>query len=377
MSRYYAVGDGVPDIRELMKREVFAERNPRCDDHFDKSRPCAADEYGVSDLYAVLDSWLMSGAPSWRDGKYPFTFMVQGASGNGNIGLVDTANTVTQIQVLEGFMPLPELVDVDAGAEAGAFILVPDPGAADPRGFNPLVANTQLPYGGRITMQLEELSRQSFTDRRGRRHHIEFNTELVRDPGGPNAMMRITPVVPEDGIFTFTHPITDITRLTVQFLNPDEPLRLPADTVRGMRFEVSPGGANLPPLGTLIVTGPQQTGDGSPLDFGSLLMPGDRIYFEGVEFDRTAAPIAASGMPIGQLELYLNRPDGLFAGDFMKYSNLNSNQFTLDPMVSGIAVAPGPLALRSVPVLRIAKNRVRVSLRIRRVIKGITNYIAP
>jgi len=364
MSRYDTLGDGRPNIRELMKREVYADRDQSCISLF-------SEKYLPSDVFAVLDSWLLSQAPSWREGRYPFTFMPQGVSGDGNVGLAEPANRVTAIQVLDGVIPLPNLIDVDAGAVADTFALVPDPGVLDPRGANPLLANTQVPYGGRITLQLEELSRQAFSDRKHRRHHFEFETEMIGNPGEPNTMLRIIPVIPEEGIYTFMKPITDITRLTLRFFGPDEPLRFPVDTVYGMRFEVSPGGANLPPLGTLVVTGPTQAGDGSPINFLSLLTPGDRIYFEGVEFDHAAAPFAGAGMAVSQLEAYLNKPDGLFVGDFGKYADLSATQFTTDPLVSGLALAPGvlPVAPGSKPVLRIAKNRVRLTVRIQHMVR--------
>ena len=370
--RYGFGGPAEPDVRELLKREAFMARNSRCDTHFEKSRPCAAGDFGTSDQYFVADSWLLKSAPRWNHGEFPFTMMIQGASGDGGIGIHDMMDTVIQIQVFEAHMGLPELVDVDAGEYSSVFTLAADPGASDPRGANPVTsANSQLPHGGRVTLYLKEVGKQAFLDRRTRRHHFEFNAAVVGTPGEPNAMMRLTPV---NELYTFTQPIRDITNLSLCFYNPDEPMRLPADTVVGVTFSTSAGGAGLPAIQTLIVNGPSTTGDGRTLDFGDLLVPGDRIYFENIAIDTAAA----GAERLSALQNYLMKSDGLFVGNFPGYANLSAQQFTLDPLPTVPALAGGStIPLTATATLRIAKNRLRMSFRARRVVEGVTNYIDP
>lgn len=372
-----------PDVHEMMKWQAFSGRNPRCDTHFEKSRPCPDDKFGVSDIVAVMDSWLLSSPPDWKTGKFPFTFAIGQQSGKGNVGVFDTIHNVIQIQVGEGFMAIPELVDIDSNNNVSGFSLAPSPGTSDPRtGDNPLTSgNTQLPFGGRITMYLKEVGKQAYSDRNSRNHHIEFDTEIVGSSDEPNAFMRLTPV---NELYTFTQPIQDISQLTLEFYNPDETVRFPVDTLWNITLSMSPGGANMPPLNTLILNAPSITGDNRDLDFSQILDPGDRIFIEGLEIDTSVDEFSV----LGSMQRYINKKEGLFIGNYLAYPGLEPNQITLDPLpninttiANNIRANPdyasGVIKLSKNGVLRIAKNRMRIPFRMRRVLGKTTNYIDP
>lgn len=347
------------DVHEALKANVFGARNPRCDDHFEKSRPCPGGVYGVSDHHLVLDSALVAdGYPGDRErGVYRFNFMVQGDGRPGVVATWSEIVTVTQIQVFPFCLALPELLDLPTSFSG--LTLTSNPGSDDPRADTDPVGGLRSqvsPNCGRVVMELVELGSQSVHDYRGR-HHFEFTSELLGDPASPGARMRLTPVM---DTYTFTEPIKDIHGLTLRFRASEKELRFPLDRIEGVRLQT--GGA-----GQLLVLAPATVMSSGPIDFSQLLLPGDRVYLEGVDINPDDFTSAAS------LTAYLNRPEGLFVG-----ANVNTSDFDLDPSVNPAGLgANAAIASRSPLTLRIAKNRMRVPLRVRGVVDRLTNYIAP
>lgn len=347
-----------PNTHELLKSIAFGSYNPACDDHFEKPRPCPNEVYGISDQYAVMDSRLAARPLQVNNGRFRFEFAVQGTSRDQVVGISDLVNTVIQIQVYPFCIAAPLLVDVDRNPFPSAMTLAPNTGAVDPRQSDPVEGlNSQLAHCARVTLFIQELGRQCHQDVEGRRHHFEFTASVVGTVGEPGTRMMLTPV---NDIFTFTEPIQDIHGLTMQFLTPDEELRLPPDEIRGVSFATNA-------FGFIEVTVPDRLPDGGAIDMTTLVLPGDRIYFDNVSFDVSVFPSARA------LSDYLTSSDGLFVGN-----GPTATTFTLDPNVTptGIGVNTS-LPSSTTPALRIAKNRMRAPFRFRRIVDRLTNYIAP
>lgn len=348
---------GGVDVHEAQKGVVFEERDPRCDSHFEKNRPCPSAVYGVSDQHIVLDS-AMARENRSSSGRYGFNIAPQ-RTGDGHIlGVHDTLDTIIQIQVFEFCMPLPLLNDIDASG-GDSLTLTPAAGAFNPRADDDPVGGlrSQLAHCPRVTMHIPEISAQSFYDFKGRRHHFEFDAAVDGTLGEPGARLRLTPV---NSVFVFTKPLKDLHDLSLQFYGPDEPLRFPPDEFRH-GVSLATNGA-----GVLVVTVPASY-EGAAVDLTALLVAGDRIFFDGITSD--PAVVAANG----EFDSYLNRADGLYVG-----TTITANTFTTDPTiaVAGVGINTA-LASSTAITLRIPKHRMRLPMRFRKVVPELTNYIAP
>ena len=157
----------------------------------------------------------------------------------------------------------------------------------------------------------------------------------------------LTPLSGERGLFTFVEPIRDVHTLTVRFRGVDRPLILPADA-----FKATPS---------------VDTGDllfaWSALSIGSAtampaLTAADRIYIRDFGSDAGDA-----------FNSYVNRADGHLVADVTA-----GTSFRLNPNFTGLTLTPTAGSLVTVTV---AKNRVRVNLRVRSIVGRLTNYISP
>lgn len=386
------------DVHELLKREAFGSSGGDCDDHFEKNRPCPADIHGVSDQYITLDSFSKVQSSDMANGVLEFNFMVQGVTGDQVIGVRDRIDTVISVQMGSFAMPilqevpyvlLPQPLITPSGANRLILrqnndnitfpfspTLVPDNqystyystnyansfSTATPWFNNPY---SQTPYCGHFTVQLREAGLQSFSDREGARHHFEYTlaafTTETRNPNMLSAM-------PLNGsawdTFIFTDPLKDVHGLTLVFRNPDEPLHFQPDVFYAAQME----------------------GDGDP--FGPFLRirepnhglaMGDRVFLRGFN----------SGSSV--LDAYVNRREGhVVAG--------NPNAIAIGPgVLLSEAPAPGPypdffwldptinIADLSMPVpnlpqtltVYIAKRRMRIPMKLRRVVGRLTQYMGP
>lgn len=339
---------------ETYKQIAYESKTPQCDTHFAKSRPCPSNIWGVSDVYAVLDSAAadLSGSNPAK-GIYRFNFNVTMSGSSHAIGFLRVLETVTEIEMGRTCMGTPVPLDIDATAPG--LTLVADPGPVDPRLSTDPVAGLLSPLGscGRITVLLAEVSSQCFLDYKGRQHHFECEGELVGTAGQPATRMELTPV---DSRFIFTQPIDSIHGLTLQFFSPDWPVAFNPDVIPNIVLTVDG-------LGNVIVNVPSSLPCGNPIDLTTFLVPGDHVHLDGVNITTPGAPAALSS--------YLTRPAGLFVG-----ATVTALTFGLDPAV-GTGLGATTLASSTPITLRIEKNRLRMPLRFRTVIPELTNYISP
>jgi hypothetical protein len=350
------------DVHEILKREAFAASAASCDNHFEKNRPCPSDTYGVSDHYIVLDSQQKVETSRTWQGEFQFNMMVQGTTGDQVIGIKDRAETIIGITATKFCIPLLPLDDfVPATLIAGNPALVTLGLAANgalPAGDNVVNAQSQVPFCGRVTVFLREIGLQSFSDVDRRRHHFEFQAEVA--PDGRSIVL--DPII-RFRDFWFTEPIQDIHGLTACFFNPNDQLRFPPDVF----YEVA-----------------VQSDAGSLLEFTATapnglinLAVGDRVYVKGF----AAAGAAAD---TGILDAYVGRADGhiVGAGGFVLSADGRTVTFRLNPDVSlagpPVLYPPSTPITSTTPVrICVAKNRVRIPLRLRGIVQRLTNYAAP
>lgn len=370
------------DVKELLKNEAFASNEPACDDHFDKNRPCPDAIHGVSDQYIVLDTFNKLPMSNIAQGEFQWNFMVQGVTGDEVVGVHDKIDTVIEVQIGSFSIPILEevpykLTPQPAAVPTGRNVLVliqNNNHAAAP--FNPLLLPTQyplpvptqtpwvdnpysqVPFGNRMTVQLKEAGLQSYSDRNGARHHFEFNLVYLAGIAARNPNMLTA--LPINGTqwdtFTFTEPLKDVHGLTLVFRNPDAPISFLPDCYYDV--DVSSDGAAAPgPFLRFTVNNHQ-------------LLVGDRIYVSGLKTG------------VGALDKYVNRPEGHVASGDPALPPLppsspipTPNTFWLDPAVSIIDLtAPAPI-LPQIVTVHVAKRRMRIPMRLRRVVDRLTNYI--
>jgi len=371
------------DVHELLKGQAFATDSPSCDSHFEKNRPCPSNVYGISDQYIVLDSFYKDATSSNPEkGEFHWNFMIQGATSDQNIGVSDKLDNVVEIQMAAFSLPIPEEVPYvlrtapitptgnnqlvlsqnnDNPLPPYNPRLLPAQYPASVPAQSPWVNNpySQLPCGNRITVWYKEAGRQSYIDINGGRHHYEFVATYPSSLGAnPNQLVAI----PLDGrrwdAFIFTEPLPDVPGMTLVFRTPNNPLSLRQDVLEAVT--VTSDGA--PANGPYLVFGYTNHG----------LNVGDRIFVKGFK----------SGIDV--LDAYINRDNGHVAsGDPTQPAMLPStpipelNRFWLDPAVSIIDMTnPAPVLPQLVTVY-VAKRRLRISVRLRRVVDRLTNYMTP
>jgi hypothetical protein len=390
------------DIHEVLKAEAFQSQQAACDDHFEKSRPCPSGVYGVSDQYIVLDSFQKIRESRTEQGEFQWNFMVQGVTGDQVIGIRDKADTIIEAQMAGFIFPMPPevpyvltLVPITTPSGLNKLVLIQNNSAtlgqaptlvlnvigsglgqyppsvlttASPS-FAPIWVNnpyTQLPFGGRLTVQMKEAGLQSYSDRNGARHHFEFIIAYISAATGQNPTM--LQALPLTGTvwdtYTFTDPLKDIHGLTLVFRNPDVPIKFDPDCYYEVR--VTSDGA-VPPGPYLMFNVPNHG-----------LNAGDRIFVQGFK----------SG--VGVLDSYVNRAEGhaingqptgvpgtgIAPGVPLASVPSSVDAFWLDPAVSIIDLAPAPV-LPQVVTVCVAKRRIRIPMRLRRVVARLTNYVAP
>jgi hypothetical protein len=361
-----------------------------CDNHFEKNKPCPYEMFGVSDQYLVLDSFHKLRESRIDIGEFKWNVMVQGVTGDEVIGVRDEVENVIELQVGSFCLPIFDEVEyklqnppstIPSGTNTlvlihnnsnitGAPTLIPNVGnygqypkeiLTPPDTFViPWINNpyTQIPYHNRLTIQVKEAGLQSYSDGNGARHHFEFVVSYKPQINTNPNIMSANPISGDLwDTYIFTEPIKDLHGITLVFRNPDYPVKFKPDCLYNVKA-VSDG-AILP--GPFIRFDYQSHG----------LSMGDRIFISGFK----------SGSI--NLDSYINRNDGHVASGDPSQLPIQpgvliptANSFWLDPAVSIVDLQPIPILPQTVTVC-IAKRRIRIPVRIRKVVDKLTNYITP
>jgi hypothetical protein len=217
---------------------------------------------------------------------------------------------------------------------------------------------TQLPFHNRISVQIKEAGLQSYSDRNGARHHFDF---IASYRPQLNTNPNIISVRPLSGYlwdtFVFTEPLQNIQTMTLVFRNPDNPIQFLPDCLYYAKAVSDNAGAPGPFI---------------RFEYSSHgLSMGDRIFI--------------TGFKSGQINLdsYINRSDGHVASGDPTQLPLQPgvliptlDYFWTDPAIGIVDLSPQPLLPQIVDIC-IAKRRIRIPVRVRRIVDKTTNYITP
>ena len=348
------------DVHEMLKLEAFGPDRPGCDDVYNVGRPCqtvVGGTVGISDQYIVLDSFEKVAGSKVHQGELQFNMMVQGVTKDQTIGVRDCLDNVISVRV--GAFTIPTL-SYDVFVPATVLAIEPylsvltlvANGALPAAGDAVTNAQAQTPYG-RVTLYLKEFGMQSYSDHNNRRHHFEFDASLV----GLGDRMMLTPLRYGEP-FVFTEPIQAVDALTACFYTPGTQLRLPPDCLYNV--QASSNGAQLL---TFTYTDPTNLLN---------LAVSDRVTIEGFVTGNTI------------LDAYIARPAGhmVGAGGFSLGAVSRAGQtvtFRLNPDVTVSAYYGASVAVPSTSsvVVKVAINRIRIAMQLRRVVDHQTNFIAP
>lgn len=244
---------------------------------------------------------------------------------------------------------------------------------------------SQTPFGGRITVQIVEAGLQSYSDPLGARHHFEHALTFGAVIGAnPTSYVAVPACGGAWDTFTFTDPLRDLHGCTLVIKNPDTPINFAPDVYFGLQV--------FPAAGGLQFTCPD--GDG-------LLAVGDRVFIRNFswgyyqQFTGSPAQPArwVSQNPI--LDNYVNRPEGQTLAYYVEKAApamtgvyiAPKTYVSFDPNINVSALsttqAPPPDGWINGPLqympfdMYIAKRRLRIPIRVRRVVDRRTNYISP
>ena len=414
----------------------------------------ARSAFGVSDQYIVLDSYCKLRESAVERGEFRWNLMVQGVTGDEVVGVRDTLDSVIEVQIAPFYVPmLPEVPyvceEISAGAGHNTVRLIAngtdydapsDPRAApiapptmrvatpwlfgrvnanSPLGqpsvptiaVTPWVHNpySQLPFGGRVTLQIKEAGLQSYSDRGGARHHFELDVVPPASVGGVGYACLASPAQFWD-TYVFTTPLHALNSLTLVFRGVDAPVRFEPDVLYATAVvnsgeslaSYTNGGTDSlglnalgVPLNDLVapVTSSTTTFLGAFLYVfcpGHNLRPGDRVFFSGWK-----APTALTVFPAGAqwagdrdfdqaavAEALVNRAEGWVVTAGLPDSGapdetavvIKGPIFGTDP---AIRLPSSWLAYQSPITVHVAKRRIRIPLRVRRLVAHAANGIVP
>lgn len=348
----------------------------------DQMQASSETEWGISDQYIILDSFQKLETSDISNGELKFNLAVQGGGIGEVVGINDQLNDIIEMEVFKFFLPsvplLPFRVN-DIADVNGVPQQLPD--SQLPR----LTVNTEVPevintigsaqsmacFGGKLALLIRELDAQSTVGLNGVRFHWELETEL-------SAFLTNVSVVPSIGreIFTFTRPIRDVSGMTLILRNPDVPIMLTPDVLYGVIPRIATNADTNEPVLEFYIAG--QNHD---------ILAGDRIYISTSNIaDGESDPLWI------KYDRWLNDPYGHLVGidgstsvdpNLLQLGVITPSTIRLNPdlnlkdiVYSNDTKYTVGMELKSFSRINIyiAKNRIRIPIRMRKIVPYRTNY---
>jgi len=356
------------------------------------------------DTHIVLDTFRKEPSDSDLDrGIIAWNLSVNGITTEDKLGIRHPLNRIVEIEIKEFTMPIPDPVPYKLGTKIdgydvtdGVYINLstkPVP-MTHPPTSNPFESTlAQSPYDKHITLYIKETGMQSISDIAGRRHNFDLRLMSFNILGTSQLTFNMCQAIPKQDVVQFADPITDLSRITLEFKNPDTALRFLPDCYynvdvrmvsscninghKGNPLDNSEGTVwNL----TLFITN-FCISNGDNLG----LVENDRIYVTGFNSSNVS------------LNKYMNSVDGLLIGKnvtdpiaepdalypFVGASDTNSiyaanNCFVLNPNITGVSPAGSQMADFPPPfwfdpqrvTVYVPKRRIRIPMRFRSMVKG-------
>ena len=366
-SGYYVPHD-VKGLHEVQKKTIYPPKTS-----------------GISDQHIVLDSFVKSPSSLMSRGEIEWIFNVHGGTSDTSIGVTTPLDDIIEIEIypflfpqltdvpytsVEALLPAalavddnqtfnlvqnnnnipsvnpPSLIRNDATSLHGQYpwsVLFPPDTWTTPWVFNPY---SQLSTGG-FTIQLKELGMQSYSSRFGGRYHFDCSVSHSITESNP-LMLSAHPL---NSKFVFTEPIKELPNLTLMFRNPDHRISFEPDCYYNITINESASRY-------LQINIPSHN-----------LKVGDRIF------------ISNFNSPYLSLNSYVNRESGHVAsGDptlpaIPPSSSIPiASYFFLDPAINVQNFTP---SISTTADVKIAKRRIRIPIRIRKLTTVTTNFILP
>lgn len=322
------------DFQEIMQKEF---------DH-EKELLGITGEKGISDQYLMLDSFKKNPNSRVNQGEFIFDLAIQGSTGENVIGVRDKLDNIIEIQI--GAFYLPPMPPINYGPADNTFTLaLPSP------------TISQYYPGQHISVYIKETGLQSYSDSNGKRHNFDLiannNTysQISYDDVAPNIdeSLLAEPYVGWD-IYKFTDPIMDLSKITLQFTTPDNPLNFYNDTFYVSTQPITPAGLGMNEFRII------------DLDLYNAIL--SNKYASGDVLKK----IVISGFNCDSTSAYniINNPYGVKA-------------ILTAPSI--IQISPSLIFNVDIPSfnvkVQILQNRIRIPLKVRRLISRKTNSIIP
>jgi hypothetical protein len=338
--------------------------------------------WGVSDQYVVLDSFEKVENSEISKGELIFNFGVKQPTANQIIGINAELANIIEVEISPFYLPsiplLPYITN-DAEDDTMTPLIVPDPtlprlsiNTAPPEQITLIGSSQSMAcFGGRLAVEFKDCDTQSIIGLNGTRFHFEMQAELSTFLNN----VIVTPVKSAWDRFVFTEPHSSLTKLTVNIKNPDDGIFLPPDVLYNVDPIISQNSSGQPVLAFRIT---RQNHD---------ILTNDRIFIRYIDL--------TNGMndPIFRnIDKWLNSVDGHLVGmegttvvdkNYLASNQVVTTEIRLNPDLNLYDVTQSNPARYSVGTVLssasrvnicIAKNRIRIPLRFRKVLNKFTNY---
>lgn len=340
------------------------------------------EEWGISDQYFMLDSWAKLESSDISNGELSFNLALQTGTEVGVVGIEDLLEDVIEMELYSFGLPsvplLPFITNDIADNVNGTPNIVPN--TQLPR----LTTNTSVPevintigsaqsmacFGGVLSIGIRELDPQSTIGFQNVRYHWLCQTEL-------SSFLTNVQVVPLLGreIFTFTKPIRDVSKMTVLIRNPDTGIMLLPDVLYGVTPRIVLNSNHDPVLEFYV---PNQNHN---------ILAGDRIFFDSIDLTN-----GESDPLFDVIDRWINKKSGHLVGlegstsidpNFLTSGTIVPSTIRLNPDINLKDLAyinpdkysAGTVLTSATRVnILIAKNRVQMPIRMRKVVPYRTNF---
>ena len=278
---------------------------------------------GISDQYIILDSFIKAEIESKPErGFFRWNLTDTGLTSADAINISEPLANIIEIQVYPFYMPdlpttaAPSVVDEPTSPVDDKFYLVKNGESSD-------LLMDQLPQGSRFTIHLERAGKVAFNGINNKSHNFEFKVTANE-------------ATPINGNFIFTEPVRHIDDLTLQFNTPDNSLNFDSDVFAFAAVSIDSNYMRIycPNHGLTQL---------------------DRIYLANC----TCTDV--------ELKSYLTSTVGFPAHVY------DENYISIDPNIYVGTHSAFPFNVD----VRIAKKRLRIPIRVRRLVNRITNQKIP
>jgi hypothetical protein len=340
--------------------------------------------WGISDVYVVLDSFEKIETSNTRNGELKFNLGSSRYTQNQVIGMSGDLYRIIDAKIGAFTMPVaPKLpyITNDNVDQYGVPQAVPNSdlprlteNGAPPEDNTNLTGSSQstVAFGGRLSLEMVETNAQSIIGL----NNTNFHFELVATNATYLNQIEVEPIRGWE-TFEFTKPINSLTNLTVNIRNPDTGVFLSPDVLYNVEPFITENTAGIPVLAFRVK---RQNHN---------LTISDQVYIRYTDFTN-----GESDTIFQKYDKWINDTRGHLIGIGTTSSSGDTIMDTI-PSETVIRLNPdlnlydivqsnptkyyvGKVLTSATKInIAIAKNRIRIPIRFRRILNEITNYKNP